>query len=180
LEARLMATPLEVSVGRDSDDVPVVVAVGEIDMSNALRFREALGVASAEAEGAEGGAAVGGIAAGGAGGDGAGGVFVVDLSGVEYLDSAGINALYQHVSRVRLIAAPLLVPVLTVAGLAEVTSVREPSELVERLGRRLCRVEALSGLAGGFAGRWRRLDGRALHGRGQFWSLFGHFCPRSW
>ncbi|MFY9934118.1 MAG: STAS domain-containing protein [Streptosporangiaceae bacterium] len=112
-----MATPLEVSVERDPDGVPVVIAVGEIDMSNALRFREALGVAFAEAEdGAD------------AGGAGAGGVFVVDLSGVEYLDSAGINALYQHVSRVRLIATPLLVPVLTVAGLAEVTSVREPSE----------------------------------------------------
>ena len=103
--ARLMATPLEVSVERDPDGVPVVIAVGEIDMSNALRFREALGVAFAEAEdGAD------------AGGAGAGGVFVVDLSGVEYFDSAGINALYQHVSRVRLIATPLLVPVLTVAG----------------------------------------------------------------
>ncbi len=117
-----MATPLEVSVERDPDGVPVVIAVGEIDMSNASRFREALGVASAEAEG---GAGAGGADGAGAGG---GGVFVVDLSGAEYLDSAGINALYQHVSQVRLIATPLLVPVLTVAGLAEVTSVREPSE----------------------------------------------------
>ena len=39
----LMATPLEVSVERDPDGVPAVIAVGEIDMSNALRFREALG-----------------------------------------------------------------------------------------------------------------------------------------
>ena len=109
-----MATPLEVSVERDSDGVPVVVVVGEIDMSNAGRFREALG-AGAEA--------------------GAGGAFVVDLSGVEYLDSAGINALYEYVARVRLIAAPLLVPVLTVAGLADVVSVREPSELVRRFSR---------------------------------------------
>ncbi len=54
---------------------------------------------------------------------------------MEYLDSAGINALYEHVARVRLIAAPLLVPVLTVAGLADVVSVREPSELGWRFSR---------------------------------------------
>jgi anti-sigma B factor antagonist len=110
-----VATPLEISVGRDPDGVPVVVAVGEIDMSNAMQFREALGAAAADA--AEGGGT---------------GDFVVDLTGIEYLDSAGINALFAHVSRVRLIAAPLLVPVLTVAGLADVLSVREPSELVWR------------------------------------------------
>jgi anti-sigma B factor antagonist len=113
-----MATPLEISVGRDADGVPVVVAVGEIDMSNAMQFREALAAAAADA--AEGGGT---------------GDFVVDLTGIEYLDSAGINALFAHVSRVRLIAAPLLVPVLTVAGLTDVLSVHEPSELVWRFYR---------------------------------------------
>jgi anti-sigma B factor antagonist len=112
-----MATPLEISVGRDPDGVPVVVAVGEIDMSNAMQFREALAAAAADAAAAEGGGT---------------GDFVVDLTGIEYLDSAGINALFAHVSRVRLIAAPLLVPVLTVAGLTDVLSVHEPSELVWR------------------------------------------------
>jgi anti-sigma B factor antagonist len=37
-----MATPLELSTGPGADGVPVVTAVGEIDMSNAGRFREAL------------------------------------------------------------------------------------------------------------------------------------------
>src|SRR5580704_15998281 len=109
-----MATPLEVSVQRDEDGVPVVVAVGEIDMSNATRFREALAAAADAATGVAGGAA------------GGAGSFVVDLSGVEYLDSAGINALFEYMSRVRLIATSLLAPVLNVSGLGEITSVREP------------------------------------------------------
>jgi anti-sigma B factor antagonist len=137
-----MATPLEVSVGRDPDSVPVVVAGGEIDMSNAMQFREALGAAAADAADA---------AEGGGTGD-----FVVDLTRVEYLDSAGINALFVHVSRVRLIAAPLLVPVLTVAGLADVLSVREPSELVWRFWRGGVSAEGREG----FAGMALRVGGR--------------------
>jgi anti-sigma B factor antagonist len=100
-----MATPLELSTGPGADGIPVVTAAGEIDMSNAGRFREALGLAAPE-----------------------GGRFVVDLTGVEYLDSAGVNALFEHVSRIRLIAAPLLVPVLTISGLSGITSVGEPRD----------------------------------------------------
>jgi anti-sigma B factor antagonist len=111
-----MATPLEVSVQRDEDGVPVVVAVGEIDMSNTARFREVLAAAADAAVGVAGGAA------------GGAGSFVVDLSGVEYLDSAGINALFEYMSRVRLIATSLLAPVLNVSGLGEIMSVCEPSE----------------------------------------------------
>jgi anti-sigma B factor antagonist len=80
-----------------------VTAVGEIDMSNAGRFRDALGLAAPE-----------------------GGRFVVDLTGVEYLDSAGVNAPFEHVSRIRLIAAPLLMPVLAISGLSGITSVGGP------------------------------------------------------
>lgn len=97
-----MATPLELSTPRGPDGTPVVTAVGEIDMSNAARFSEALRQAAPD-----------------------GGRFVVDLTGVEYLDSAGINALFAHASRIQLIAKPLLLPVLTMSGLAEVTSLRE-------------------------------------------------------
>jgi anti-sigma B factor antagonist len=159
----LMATPLEVSVRYDAGGgagggdvaggdvagggaVPVVVAVGEIDMSNAGRFSEALKEAAGAAEAAESaggsGAGVAGAAGSSGGGSGEGdgsaggleglsggtpGTFVVDLSRVEYLDSAGINALFEYLSRIRLIAPPLLMPVLTVAGLGDVTTVRESS-----------------------------------------------------
>jgi len=45
---------------------------------------------------------------------------------VQYLDSAGLNALFMHLSRIQLIASPLLAPVLTISGLSDVTSMREP------------------------------------------------------
>ena len=38
-----MATSLELSTRRDAEGIPVVTAVGEIDMSNVGRFRDALG-----------------------------------------------------------------------------------------------------------------------------------------
>ena len=95
-----MATPLELSTPAGADGIPVVTVAGEIDMSNADRFRDALALAAA----ADGGA------------------FVVDLTGVEYLDSAGVHALFAHASRIRLIAGPLLEPVLTISGLAGITS----------------------------------------------------------
>ncbi len=74
-------------------------------MSNADRFRDALGLAAPE-----------------------GGWFVVDLTAVGYLDSAGINALFAHSSRIQLIASPLLAPVLTISGLSDITSVHEPPD----------------------------------------------------
>ena len=100
-----MATPLELSTRADADGIPVVTVSGEIDMSNAGRFRDALGLAAAAVDG---------------------GSFVVDLTGVEYLDSAGVHALFAHASRIRLIASPLLEPVLTVSGLSGITSAGEP------------------------------------------------------
>ena len=96
-----MATPLELSTRRGPDGIPVVNAVGEIDMSNAEVFRAALAAAAD------------------------GGEFVVDLTRVEYLDSAGIHALYAVGPRVRLIATALLSPVLDICGLSGITSVRE-------------------------------------------------------
>ena len=96
-----MATPLELSTQAGADGIPVVTAAGEIDMSNADRFRDALALAAAAADG---------------------GAFAVDLTGVEYLDSAGVHALFAHASRIRLIAGPLLEPVLTISGLAGITS----------------------------------------------------------
>lgn len=100
-----MATPLELSTRADADGIPVVTVAGEIDMSNAGRFRDALGLAAAAVDG---------------------GSFVVDLTGVEYLDSAGVHALFAHASRIRLIASPLLEPVLTISGLSGIASAGEP------------------------------------------------------
>lgn len=95
-----MTTPLELSARRDADGVMVLTAAGEIDMSNAAGFRDALSQAGA--------------------GDAA---FVVDLIGVDYLDSAGLTALLPYASRVKIIATAVLAPVLSVTGLDPVTTV---------------------------------------------------------
>ncbi len=100
-----MATPLELFTRRDADGIPVVTTVGEIDMSNADRFGTELGLAAKD-----------------------GGRFVVDLTSVAYLDSAGVHALFGHLPRIRLIVGPLLAPVLAISGLSEVATVREPDD----------------------------------------------------
>ena len=99
-----MATALELSTRPGTDGIPVMTVAGEIDMSNADRFRDALGLAAAAADS---------------------GSFVVDLTGVEYLDSVGVHALFEHAARIRLVAGPLMEPVLTVSGLADITSVED-------------------------------------------------------
>lgn len=97
-----MATSLELSSRGGPDGIPVVTAVGEIDMSNADKFGDALSQAAA-----------------------AGGPVVVDLTRVEYLDSAGLRALFAYSPGLRLIVSPLLAPVLAISGLSDVTSVRD-------------------------------------------------------
>lgn len=99
-----MATPLSVSTGLRDDGTVVVSVTGELDMSNV----DALSAAIAEAMTP-------------ASQDG--GVLTIDLTGVEYLDSAAINALYGHADRTHLIVNPILIPVLTVSGLTDVASV---------------------------------------------------------
>ena len=98
-----MTTPLELSVQRDAGGVMVLTAAGEIDMSNAAGFRDALDQAGAD--------------------DAA---FIVDLIRVDYLDSAGLTALLPYASRVKIIAAAVLAPVLSVTGLDPVTTVVSP------------------------------------------------------
>ena len=94
-----MTTPLSLATHLRLDGAQVLTAVGEIDMSNADSFRAALNRASA-ADGRP---------------------VVVDLTGVEYLDSAGLTVLFTHASHIELIATPLLAPVLTISGLADIT-----------------------------------------------------------
>ncbi|GAA3630858.1 STAS domain-containing protein [Streptomyces fenghuangensis] len=98
-----MTTPLTLTDQRRPDGTPVLVAEGEIDMSNVGEFRAAVD----RAAGADGG-----------------GRLVVDLTAVDYLDSAGLAALFAHADRLELIAPPLLDPVLTVSGLADLATVR--------------------------------------------------------
>jgi anti-sigma B factor antagonist len=73
---------------------------GEIDMSNADRLRAALEEAGDDQR------------------------VVLDLTGVEYLDSAGLAVLLPHAGRLEVIATPLMSPVLTISGLADLASVR--------------------------------------------------------
>lgn len=96
-----MTTPLTLTPGRRPDGTALLTAIGEIDMSN----NEALAAALA----------------------GTTGPLVLDLTGVEYLDSAGLSVLFPHADRIELIANPLLEPVLTVSGLAGLTTVHDSS-----------------------------------------------------
>ncbi|MER5373219.1 STAS domain-containing protein [Streptomyces sp. NPDC002553] len=92
-----MTTSLTLTPGRRPDGAAVLTVVGEIDMSNAGELDKA--IASVD------------------------GPVVVDLTAVEYLDSAGLSVLFRHTDRVEVVATPLLAPVLTISGLAELVTV---------------------------------------------------------
>jgi anti-sigma B factor antagonist len=92
-----MTTPLSLIPGRRSDGTALLTAVGEIDMTNTDVLATAL--------------------------DTARGPVVLDLTGVEYLDSAGLNVLFARADRIELLATPLLAPVLTISGLTDITTV---------------------------------------------------------
>ncbi|MEV0001894.1 STAS domain-containing protein [Micromonospora sp. NPDC050980] len=97
-----MSTALTLTTSGDPDGSRVLTVVGEIDMSNAATFGAALDEAVRP--------------------DGE--PLVVDLTKVEYLDSAGLAVLFPHAERIALVASPLLEPLLTISGLAELTTVR--------------------------------------------------------
>ncbi len=92
-----MTTPLTLTTGRRADGTPRLSVSGEIDMSNAAALAEAL--------------------------DNGSGPLVVDLTAVEYLDSAGLSVLFAHADRLELIVTPLLEPVLAVSGIADLATV---------------------------------------------------------
>lgn len=105
-----MTTPLTVSADQHEDGTSRLVATGEIDRSNIETFTRALTTVIATA-------------------DGAGGAVTVDLSAVEYLDSAAIGALSVHADRMpkmRLLANPYLIPVLRISGIDQLAAV-EPA-----------------------------------------------------
>ncbi|MYT82447.1 anti-anti-sigma factor [Streptomyces sp. MnatMP-M77] len=97
-----MATPLTLTVHNQSDGTALLKAVGEVDMSNTDALTAAL--------------------------DATPGTLIIDLTDVEYLDSAGLSVLFAHADRLEIIAGPLLTPVLTVSGLVDLTTIRRPDE----------------------------------------------------
>ena len=99
-----MSTPLDLSTHQHPDGSWVVIAAGEIDMSNAGVFAEAIAQARAKAEEGEG-------------------CLVVDLREVGYLDTAGLTTLFANAPGIELIASPLLAPVLTISGLCDLVTV---------------------------------------------------------
>jgi anti-anti-sigma factor len=108
-----MPTSLTLDTARRNARDHVLVAVGEIDLSNVDAFKEALATATA------------GAAA-------SGGTLTVDLSAVEYLDSAAINVLYARADGIaNLIAQPVLMSSLKISGLAELVAVEAAPQTAE-------------------------------------------------
>jgi anti-anti-sigma factor len=109
-----MPTSLTLDTARRSELDYVLIAAGEIDLSNVDPFKEALTAAVAEARSS-------------------GGTLTVDLSAVEYLDSAAINVLYTRADDIeKLIAQPVLMSSFTISGLAELISVEPAQPATER------------------------------------------------
>ena len=98
-----MNSPLKLSTRQDSHGNTVLTAAGEIDMSNAGDFRDALSQAGRSAA-----------------------AFTVDITGVDYLDSAGLTALLPYAARIKIFALAVLAPVLAVSGLDSITTVVFP------------------------------------------------------
>ncbi|MDG4800311.1 STAS domain-containing protein [Micromonospora sp. WMMD980] len=98
-----MSTALTLTTSDGPEGGRVLTAVGEIDMSNAADFGAALDDAVRPD----------------------GDPLVVDLTKVEYLDSAGLAVLFPHAEHVALVVNPLLGPLLTISGLADLTTVRD-------------------------------------------------------
>jgi anti-anti-sigma factor len=103
----MMSAPLDLRTVRRDDGRLALIAVGEIDLSNVDVFNRAFAAAITD-------------------GEVAGGPIVVDLSAVEYLDSAAINVLCARAGLINVVANPLLMSTLKISGLAELVPI-EPS-----------------------------------------------------
>lgn len=99
-----MPTPLSCRTARQDDTVSLI-AVGEIDLSNSDTFAQAVSDASSLAAHENL-------------------TLTVDLGDIEYLDSGAISTLFAHADQIRIVANPILMPVLTISGLPHVVDVR--------------------------------------------------------
>ncbi|MFF9428432.1 STAS domain-containing protein [Streptomyces sp. NPDC014746] len=104
-----MTTSLILTSRHRPDAAPVLKAVGEIDMSNSGALATALEDCPDQV--------------------------VVDLTEVEYLDSAALSVLFSHAGHVEVLATALLLPVLEVSGLTGLVRVSEVPSNTEQ-GRR--------------------------------------------
>jgi anti-anti-sigma factor len=104
-----MSASLTLDTVRGGDGSLVLIAVGEIDLSSIDTFNQALTDCTTEA-------ALGGVK------------LTVDLTAVDYLDSAAINALYHVADHIHLAVNPVLMRGLTVSGLAELITIESPPE----------------------------------------------------
>jgi anti-sigma B factor antagonist len=96
-----MTTALTFRTDKQPDGRSVLAVAGEIDMSNARTFGSALASALP-----------------------ADGRLVVDLSAVQYLDTAGLAVLFPHARQIEIVVPSLLAPVVAISGLADITTVR--------------------------------------------------------
>lgn len=101
-----MATPLTLSTDSRDDGSLVLRAVGELDLSNINSFTEALNSAVKSVRDHD---------------------LSVDLSGIEYLDSGAISALFDHADGIRIVVNPILIPVLKISGLTAVAQIEPAS-----------------------------------------------------
>jgi anti-anti-sigma factor len=98
-----MQTSLTLDTKRSKDGQLLLVAAGEIDLSNIDTFKRALITAITKSTSSE--------------------MLTVDLAAVEYVDSAAINVLCAHADSIHtLIAHPLLTNILTISGLTELVT----------------------------------------------------------
>ncbi|MGV0605042.1 STAS domain-containing protein [Mycolicibacterium sp. XJ1904] len=101
-----MPTPLTVRTDRRVDGTVVLSAAGELDLSNIDTFTDAI----AETVGRSNQEL---------------GRLTVDLTAIEYLDSGAINALFENAPQIRkIVANPILMPVLSISGLTLVAEVQ--------------------------------------------------------
>jgi anti-anti-sigma factor len=96
-----MTTALQITTGHAPDGTPRLTAVGEIDLTNAPEFAERLRAAVVPD-----------------------GRLLVDLTRVDYLDSAALATLFAHAPQIDICISPLNEPVLTISGLNQLTTVR--------------------------------------------------------
>ena len=92
-----MTTPLALTPARDAEGTVVLKAAGEIDMTNCDTFAAAI--------------------------DDVPGRLVVDLTDVEYMDSAGLSVLFTYADRIEVVVSAILAPVVNFSGLPALTTV---------------------------------------------------------